>query len=155
MLVMLQSAIVSRMPLLHGTADLVLLALLAWAVHERVETAWTWAVIGGLILTIASALPAGVYLSGYLLAVGVALLMKRLLWQVPLLAMLAAVFLGTLFTQIIAVFTLNFIGELIPWQQSFNLIILPSLLLNLLLTIPVYGLITDLANWVYPEEIEI
>ena len=37
---MLQLAIISRLPLLHGTADLMLLVLVAWALQERVRTAW-------------------------------------------------------------------------------------------------------------------
>jgi hypothetical protein len=39
-LVILQSAIVSLVPLLHGIADIVLLAILAWAVQDRVTSAW-------------------------------------------------------------------------------------------------------------------
>ena len=67
-LVILQSAIVSLVPLLHGIADIVLLAILAWAVQDRVTTAWYWCAIGGLLISIASALPIGVALAGYFLA---------------------------------------------------------------------------------------
>jgi hypothetical protein len=35
-----------------------------------------------------------------------------------------------------------------------NQITLPSLLLNLLLALPVYVLLGDLAKWVHPEELE-
>jgi hypothetical protein len=42
--------IASRIPLLHGSADLILLALVAWALQKRVNTAWQWALIGGLAL---------------------------------------------------------------------------------------------------------
>lgn len=155
MLVILQSAIVSQVPLIHGTADLVLLALIAWAVQQRVTTAWYWSAIGGLLVSIASAMPPGTVLIGYLLATGVALALRQRVWEVPFLAMLTATFVGTLITQAIAIFTLNFSGTPIPWNQALNLITLPSALLNLALAIPMFALIGDLANWLYPEEIEI
>jgi len=155
LLVILQSAIVSLVPLLHGTADIVLLAVLAWAVQERVTTAWYWSAIGGLLISIASALPVGVALAGYFLATGTTILIRRWVWQVPFLAMLIATFFGTLITHALSIFTLNLTGTPIPWGEALNIITLPSLLLNLVLAIPIYALITDLANWVYPEEIEI
>jgi len=154
-LVILQSAIVSLVPLLHGTADIVLLAILAWAVQERATTAWYWSAIGGLLISIASALPLGVAIAGYFLATGVALIVRRWVWQVPLLALLIATFFGTLITQGLAISALSFIGTPIPWLEALNIITLPSLLLNLALAVPMYALTTDLANWVYPEEIEI
>jgi hypothetical protein len=52
-------------------------------------------------------------------------------------------------------FALRLSGSLIPVLESVNLIILPSTLLNLILAIPVYALISDLANWLYPQELEI
>jgi len=154
-LVILQSAIVSLLPLLHGIADIVLLAILAWAVQDRVTSAWYWSAIGGLLISVSSALPVGVALVGYFLATSAALLVRRWVWQVPLLAMLIATFFGTIITQGLAIFTLNFIGTPIPWVEALNLITLPSLLLNLALAIPMYALFSDLAKWVYPEEIEI
>ena len=77
MLVILQSAVVSRIPLLHGTADLVLIALLAWAIQERVNSAWQWSILGGLLVSLVTALPLAAILAGYLLATGVALLLRH------------------------------------------------------------------------------
>ena len=45
--IMLQTAIVSRINLLAGGADLMLLILAAWALQERVATAWHWAALAG------------------------------------------------------------------------------------------------------------
>ena len=154
-LVVLQSAVVGQIHLLGGSADLVLLALVAWAVQERVTTTWHWAVIGGLMAGIASALPFGTVLFGYLLATGLAIVLRRWVWQAPLLAMLAATFLGTIITQLIAVIALRTTGTAIPLLQSFNLVTLPSGIINLLLAIPMYAVIGDLADWLYPEVIEI
>ncbi len=75
-LAIFQSTVVSRIPLLHGTADLVLLALVAWALQERVKTHWQWSIIGGLLISILSAMPFGVLLIGYLMATVIALILR-------------------------------------------------------------------------------
>ena len=155
LLVILQSAILSQVRLLNGTVDLVLLVLVAWSVQERVKTAWHWAVIGGLLISLASALPLSASLAGYLLTTGGALVLRRALWQRPLLAMVTATFLGTLITHAVTVAALQLTGTPIPLEQAINIITLPSALLNLLLAIPVYAWIGDLANWLYPQEIEL
>ena len=41
--VILQSAVVSRMTLLSGYADLMLILLSAWALQAQVRSAWHWA----------------------------------------------------------------------------------------------------------------
>ena len=55
--VILQSAIVSRVYLLSGIADLPLVMLAAWALQEEVETAWHWAVATGLLVGFVSGIP--------------------------------------------------------------------------------------------------
>ncbi len=154
-LLIFQSAVVSRITLLHGSADLLLLAVVAWALQKRVDTAWHWSVIAGLMISFVSALPFGVALIGYPLAVGLALLLRQRVWQVPILAMFLATFFGTLATQAMALATLRLSGDPLPILQAFNLIILPSILLNLLLAVPAYALLGDLAGWLYPEELEV
>jgi rod shape-determining protein MreD len=153
-LLILQTAVISRIPLLQGTADVVLLALMAWALQKPVATGLHWGIIGGLLVSYVSGLPFGVTLVGYLLAVGLALLLRQRVWQVPLLAMVVTTFTGTLVVHMVALIALRVIGTPLPFWQSLNLVILPSILLNLLLAIPVYAVIGDLAKWVYPEQLE-
>ncbi len=151
-LVILQSAVVSRMPLLNGTADLVLLALIAWALHERVRTAWWWGLVGGVLAGFVSALPFWVFPVAYLSSVGLALLIRRRVWRAPILAMFAAVFVGTSVVHLASLLAISFGGTLLPLMDVLNLITLPSLVLNVMLAAPVYVIIHDLANWAYPEE---
>lgn len=154
-LVMAQAAIISRMPLLQGTADLVLLVVLAWALQERVKTAWHWAVVASLFASTSTALPFGTLVIAYLLVTGFSIYIGRRIWKAPLLGMLVSTFVGTLITLLISYVAVTITGVLIPPIQVVNLVILPGLLLNLLLAIPVFILVRDFANWVYPEELEI
>jgi rod shape-determining protein MreD len=153
-LLVLQSAVFSRIPLLHGTADLVLLAIIAWALQKRVQTAWHWGIIGGLLVSFVSALPLGVVMGGYLLAVGLALALRSRVWQVPVLAMMVATFFGTMIVHLITMVVLRVSGVPLPWLQTLNLVILPSVLLNLFLSLPFYVMLGDLARWLHPEELE-
>ncbi len=154
-LVIFQSAVISRISLLQGTADLVLLALIAWALQPQVHTAWRWTLIGGVLVNLLSGLPLGIPLLGYLTATGLALVLRKRVWQVPMLAMLVATVVGTLLSLTISWTALRITGVPLPVFQSFYLVVLPSILLNLLLALPFYTLAGDLAKWLYPQDLEI
>jgi rod shape-determining protein MreD len=148
--IILQMVIASRLSLLHGTVDLVLLALIAWALQERARSAWIWALIAGLAVSYISALPLYAPLIAYLIATAIARLLQRRVWQTPILALLVAVVLATVFQNVLSLAVLQFVERPIPIQQGLTLVALPSLLLNLIVAIPVYTVIADLAHWVYP-----
>lgn len=152
---MLQTAMVSRAPLLNGTADLILVGLIAWALHERVRSAWVWGLAGGLMVGFISALPFWTMPVAYLAAVGVAMLVRRRVWKAPILAMIAAVFASTLVVHFLSLAAVSFSGTLLPVMEVINRITIPSLLLNCLAAIPMYVVVHDLANWAYPEEFDV
>ena len=154
-LLILQTAVFSQMPLLRGTSDLVMVAIIAWALQKSVKTAWQWGIIGGLLVSLTTALPAALPVFGYALVVGMVLLLRQRVWQVPILAMFVATFLGTIITHGMAIVVLRFIGTPLAWLESVNMITLPSLLINLLVAIPAYALLGDLARWLYPAELEV
>ena len=151
---MIQSAVISKVPLLLGTTDLVLVALVAWALQEKVKQPWQWSLIGGVIMTILSGLPIGVYLVAYLGAVFIAAFIRRRIWKVPFLGMLTAIFIVTMLSQVISWLSRWFTGVLIPIDQALVFVMLPSILLNLLVAVPAYFMLKDLASRLYPEEIE-
>jgi len=153
-MLMLQVGIVSRLPLLHGTGDLVLLALIAWAVNHRVKMAWFWAVVGGLFVTYISALPAFSPLVVYLMVVIICRLMLRRIWQTPILLLFVMTFAGTILQHLVYIAVLTLAGTPLDITQSISQVVFPSVLVNLLLILPVYSLMNDLANWVYPVELE-
>jgi cell shape-determining protein MreD len=142
------------MPLLNGTADLILLTITAWAIRPRVKTHWHWAVIGGLLIGLFTSLPIYVFLAGYLVATAMAVFLRRRVWKAPVLAMVGVVFAVTLFMHILTVLTLGLQGTLLPVIEVLNQVTLPSLLLNLILAVPVYAIIGDIADRFYPEELE-
>jgi rod shape-determining protein MreD len=153
-LAIIQSTIVSTMPLLKGTADLILLFIIAWSLQDRVESAWQWCLIGGLLASLYSGLPFGSFILAYLLCVGIARLIKRRIWKAPFLAMLAATFISAIIVQLVSLVSRLITGVNLPLLDVLNMILLPSLLLNLILAIPVFSIMHDMAGWLYPEELE-
>jgi len=152
--VILQSAIVSRISLLAGYADLALVIVVAWALQEGVTTAWHWAITAGVMIAVVSGLPWPIPLAGYLMAVLLARMLQKRIWQAPLLAMFSVTFVASLFLYSLSFVVLNLIGASLPFGDSFSLVVLPSVLLNMLLAIPVFWLMRDLARWVHPTEEE-
>jgi cell shape-determining protein MreD len=152
---MLQSVILSRLPLISGTADLVLIVLLAWSLQEKAEDYWLWTLIGGGLVSFVSAMPFLAPLIGYLTIVFLARLLQRRVWQVPILAMFVATLVGTMIQHTINIVLLFINGTPLLFQETFTQVTLPSALLNLLLSLPVYILVSDLAKWLFPAEVEI
>jgi len=152
LVVILQSAVISRIPLLAGYGDLMLVVLAAWSLQPQVETAWQWAFIGGFLVIFVTAMPWPVILIGYGLVILLAQLMQGRFWQTPLLVMFSVTFLGTLGINLVSIIVLDVLGTPVPFEDALGYITLPSLLLNLLLAIPVYAVMRDLANWIYPRE---
>lgn len=153
-LLIVQTAILSHTPLLHGTTDLVLLAVIAWAIQKRVDSGWIWGIIGGLLVGYVSALPIPVYLLAYLGAVLFATLLRQRIWNVPFMAMVIATFTGTILLQGATMIALRVADTPLPLDVTINLIVLPGLLLNLILALPFFLIFGDLARWLYPETLE-
>ena len=149
--VILQTAIVSRVYLLSGIADLPLVMLAAWALQEEVETSWHWAVAMSLLVGFVSALPWLAPLIGYFAVVGFAQILQGRVWQAPLLAMFSVTFLGSIISSLLTFAVLSLSGVSLPVSDVLGVLTLPSVLLNMLLAIPVYAVMRDLARWVYPS----
>jgi rod shape-determining protein MreD len=149
--VILQSAVISRVYLLSGVADLPMVMLAAWALQENVDSSWHWAAAMGILVGFVSALPWYVPVISYLFVVALAQVFQRRVWQAPLLAMFSVIFLGTVFLNILTYLVMRIGGVGMPFEDVLGLLVLPGVLMNLLLAIPVYAIMRDLSRWVYPS----
>jgi hypothetical protein len=147
--VIVQSAIVGQITLLHGVADVVLVMLAAWALQKRVTTAFQWAFLAAVMASLVSRLPWFIYLPAYLGTVALGLLLQRRVWQVPMLAMFTVTFLGTVLLHGVSLVYLELGGTTTTLTDALGLITVPSVLLNLLIAIPVFGMMRDVAHWVF------
>ena len=150
---MLQTSVISRIMLLGGNADLVMLVLAAWGLQERTRGVWVWGAAAGLLVGVVSGVPWYIYLIGYLAVIGMAQLLVRRIWQAPLLAMFLVTLIGTLELLMLTYIQRTLFVVSLPFGEVFTVIVLPSVLLNLLLAIPIHAIIRDLAKRVYPQDV--
>lgn len=155
--ILLQTAVISSVNLLYGFADLILIIISAWALQNRVTSAWHWVALACTMLSfISKSSPLFIFI-GYFSVVYMAQILQKRVWQAPLLAMFTVILFGTLFTHILAMLPLILnlglltVSALTDFlRTALFSITLPSLLLNLLLSVPVYVFMRDLSIWVYP-----
>ena len=151
--IILQTSIIGRINLLNGQADLLLLILAAWSLQERVRSAWVWGVAAGLLVGFISGVPLYIYMVSYVALVGLGRLLAHRVWQAPLLAMFAVTLIGTL-ELLMLTFVQRTIFEVpLTFSDVFSQIVLPTVLLNLLLAIPIHALIRGLAERLFPEKV--
>ena len=149
--VILQSSIVSGVTLLSGYADLPLIMVSAWALQARVDTAWHWAIATGVLVGFVSGVPWVLPVVGYVAVVALAKILQLRVWQAPLLAMFSIALIGTLVIDTLVYSSIRLSGISIPFQDAFGLHTLPRILLNLVLSVPMYAVMRDLAHWTYPS----
>ncbi len=146
----IQVVIGSRLQLLHGCVDLILLVLVGWALQERAEFSLVWAFFGGVLVSIFSAVSPVVIIGSYVVITIITRMFQRRIWQMPILALLSMIFLGTMIIHGATILSLQLLGTNIDFMEGLRLVTLPSALLNLLLAFPIYMVMSDLANTLYP-----
>ena len=153
LVVILQTVVITTLPLLNGIADLVLLVVAAWSLQNRLESDYSWAVIGGLVVGLITRVPWFIPLIGYLFVTFLANILRRQVWQTRVLGMLISVRAGSVVLLLLEWGALLVQGVPLPLEESLNLVVLPSTFLNLLFALPVYALVTELYQSVFPEEV--
>lgn len=148
----LQSTAVSRIVLINGSADLVLLAVAAWGVKGKDYNAYIWALIGGLFMALITEMPLFIPIVSYIFVAFLTQFLVGRIWQSPIVMLIIIVITGTLFQHIVSILYLQTTGINAGFMISLQMITLPSLLLNLFLIFPMYVLISDIRHWIKPEE---
>jgi rod shape-determining protein MreD len=150
----LQMTVFSRINLIAGSPDLVLLFIAAWSLQERVKNAWLWTAVFGLIISVISAMPFYAPLIGYLGVVVISKILQKRVWRVPILAMFIVTLLGTFFQQAVYIIVLQVSGSPISWIESLDSVVVPSVLLNLIFALPIFAVASELVSRIYPLEVE-
>ena len=137
----LQSTWVPLLRIDNGQPDLVLLLVAGWAVRANWREAIFWAFVGGIAADLLSVLPTGTSAIALLLMVFAIRALAEQLYGANALFLVAFVIAGTLLQEGISTVILTLIGfgsDLVQWAE---LLLLPTLFYNLILTLPVYWLL--------------
>lgn len=148
----IQTTIASQITLLEGPTNLVFLTYISWVLRAEVSGQWQWSIIAGLMVGFASELPVWLPVSTYLLINALIQLVKSRIWELPAISLLATTLIGTMLILTMQWIFLFLGGTSISIGAAFNLVILPSTILNLLLAFPIYALMGEVTVRFYPPQ---
>jgi rod shape-determining protein MreD len=151
----LQATVLSRIHLLGGTVDLVLLLSLSWTLVGEWQGGPAWGLMGGLCLDLLSGGPLGANALGLVLVAYGASLSEGRFWRSHVLLPLATVLLGTILYHLIYLALLAISGHSVDWAASLAGVTLPAVLLNTLLMLPVYHLVRWMHAVTHPAPVRI
>ena len=148
----IQVSIFGRITLLQGTADLLMLSIIAWSINDRTKYSWIFVILCGLIMSYISAMPMNGYLWMYLLIWAMIRFIKTKVWEMPLILVLFMTIIGTLLVSGGTLALLFLRSASINYSDALSQIIIPSLVLNILMSIPIYAFLNDVINTIYIGE---
>jgi len=152
LLLSLQVSIFSRLTLLNGFADILIIWLSAWIIQAKTRNAWLWCIIAILTSIYVSGIPWYAVIAGYSCIFIMGIFVNKRLWQSPLLSFYLVLIVGSLASYTIVMVSLQLTGYSQNLREMISTIIMPSLLLNLIFSLPVYLLARDMSNWLHPQE---
>lgn len=149
---MLQLGIFSHIQVLSGKIDLIMLGVIAWTLQKRTEfvDVLIFAFLSVLFLYLISAEPLFILVVLYILIAFTIYWSKNNIQQIPIVSMLTFSAIFTFIHLSIFGFYLQLFGTNLDVIEVFQIVILPSILLNLLAAIPIFLLTNELQHLVYP-----
>jgi rod shape-determining protein MreD len=136
-----------------GTLNLVLILVLSWTLAGDWSGGLVWGFIGGVLLDLLSGGPFGKSALALVLVAYVASWSEGQFWRSHILLPLAAALLGTLVYHVIVFFVLIVGGTRMDWLGALTGVLLPALLVNTLIIVPVFWLLRAVHEAVYPAAV--
>jgi hypothetical protein len=151
----IQASLVSQVRILNGMSDLILLLLISWLHIEKTRHKWILAIMAGIFSGLISAIPYWVFIPAYLLITYIISQIHQRIWQAPLVMLFLSSIIGAAITYGAQYVYLLVTGVPISLADSLNLVIIPSIVLNLIAILPVYAFTGEIVKMIYREEVEI
>jgi hypothetical protein len=149
---MLQLGIFSNIQILAGKVDLLMLGVIAWIIQKKSNLLdiIVYSTITIFFIYLISAEPISIILGLYSIIVIVVFWSKNNIQQLPIVSMLIFSVIFTFIHLAIFGFYLRISGLTLTANEVFQTVILPSMIINLIASIPMFLLVNELQHWVYP-----
>jgi len=147
----LQISVISRIPLNHGIADIVLLFVIAWCLNRQARKYYIPTLLAGVLISFVSSIPFPGAIISYLTAALLTRVLVSRLWEMPVFSMLILTIVTTFFQHLLYIVMMQFQGISIPLLSSLEEITLPSIFLNIIIAFPMYLIVQDAQKFVYQE----
>ncbi len=139
--VVIQTTFIPQIRVFGGQPDLLLLFVLSWSVHERLEVNVTWAFVAGIAADLMSAAPTGVSVIGLLCIVFLIDQLKGQLFNISLPVLVLLTAFSTLIQQTLFLMLMSINGANVRLVEQVFYVMLPSMVYNILVILPVYWFI--------------
>lgn len=137
-----------------GGLNLVLVLTLSWTLAGDWNGGLAWGMLGGLCLDLLSGGPLGAHALALVITAYLASLSEGQFWRSHVLLPLAAGLLGSAVFHLITLAIVTLSGHGVNWLTALTGVVLPSVLINTLLIVPVYQLVRGLHALVYPAPVK-
>ena len=134
----------SLVPLLENTRgqpSLVMLLVIAWSIRASLTDSLIWAFVGGIAMDLLSILPVGTSSFALILIAFAVHSISQQFYQARMAFVLAMTVLSTVFFQFFTWQALVLLGNAYHLPSLLRLVLLPTLVYNLLIVLPVYGFV--------------
>lgn len=149
---LLQVGIVSDIHLLQGSADLVLLMYVAWSINKKTENNLEIALIAGAFMSFVTAIPYWIVIPSYLAIFILNRLIILKFFDVSILKSVISILISTLgYLSISYVYLWIINGSTISIADAFGMVIVPSMLMNVAFSLPVFAVMREVISIFYPE----
>lgn len=153
LLAVLQTAVLSHLPIFNSVPQIILLASISWGLLRGVTEGVVWAFIGGFILDLFSIAPMGLTAVSYITAVFVTVWLQESLPKSRFFTPLALAGLGTIIATIVYQLGARLLGYAFSIQ---TLTSLPqAILLNIIVMMPMYWAMSALYNLLRPRRVHL
>ena len=126
--------------------------LVAIALQKSVQRLWVWGLVAGLFVDFFSGLPFGIFTISYLATTALAGVLRVRIWRFTFLMQLLIVLVGTVIIHSLSYLILVIQGAVLPLATALRTVTLPSVILNFMLSLPVYVLTQDVIAQFLPVE---
>ncbi|MEM4725136.1 MAG: rod shape-determining protein MreD [Candidatus Hadarchaeum sp.] len=153
---LLQATVLSRLRVLGGQPDLIVVLVLAWAILDRDREGMIWAFVGGLFIDLLSGAPLGI---SSLVLVPITYLVGLTETQVYRTNVLLPLFLtlsGGLAYHIVYLALLRLlIGQPVAWSTAIWYVTVPSIIFDMVLIIPFLCVLGRWYDGLHPRRVKI
>lgn len=147
----INATIMPELRLGNGTADLVFLLVMSWALLADVRDAMLWAVIGGMLQDVLSIAPLGTSALGLVIVAFEADAVFGTVSRGNLIVPLVVAGVGTFVYQMITLLLLRMLGlSAVGLGQGLVYVMVPSTIMNVLLILPVFRLMGAVHRRAFP-----
>ncbi len=148
----LQVGIISDIHLIQGTADLVLLIYIAWSINKRTKNNLELALIAGMLMSFVTAIPYYIVIPAYVAVFFLNRVIILKFFDISILKTAISILISTLgYLGLSYVYLWIMKGTTISIQDAFGMVIVPSMLLNIAFSLPVFAVMREVIAILYPE----